>query len=359
MGTASTDERLTGFLSKFSLGLGTAQIAAPGLVNHLAGVRDDATSRLWQRIVGVRELTAFAAIEAEGARPARALWMRVGGDVKDLVLLTLAFREKRESTPRLIGAIGNVAAIAGLDLYGALRASGVTGKPAEQATEEEAMHVKASITVRKPRQEVYRFWRDLENLPSFMDHVESIEGSNGHSHWKVKAPAGTKVEWDAEVVEDRPGEALVWRSIEGSGIQNSGAVRFLDAPRNQGTEVHVEFEYNAPGGKIGEAVAKVFGEEPTQQAKDDLRRFKQVMETGFVVRSEGSPEGSTARRHIKQRPGQPLAAAPVEPAKEPPGQPVAPPPGEPAQQRPEPPLADTPVEPAAPPDQPPKRGGLS
>jgi uncharacterized membrane protein len=341
--TASTDQRLAGFLSKFSLGLGTAQIAAPGFVNQLAGIRDDATSRLWQRIVGVRELAAFAAIEAEKPRPARALWMRVGGDIKDLTLLALAYRDKRESAPRLMAAIGNVTAIAALDLYGALRASGAPEKPAEQATEEEAMHVKAAITVRKPRQEVYRFWRDLENLPTFMDHVESVEGSNGRSHWKVKAPVGAKVEWDAEVIEDRPGEALVWRSVEGSGIQNSGAVRFVDAPRDQGTEVHVEFEYDAPGGKVGEAVAKVFGEEPTQQAKDDLRRFKQVMETGFVVRSEGSPAGSTARRHIKQRPGQPLATAPVEPAKQPPGQP----------------LADTPVEPDAPPDQPRQEGGPS
>lgn len=356
MGNASTDERLTGFLSKFSLGLGTAQIAAPGLVNRLAGIRDDATSRLWQRIVGVREVTAFAAIEAEGPRPARALWMRVAGDMKDLTLLALAYRDKRESAPRLMAAVGNVAAIAALDLYGALRASGASEEPPEQATEEEAMHVKAAITVRKSRQEVYRFWRDLENLPSFMDHVESIEGNgNGRSHWKVKAPAGAKVEWDAEVVEDRPGEALVWRSIEGSGIQNSGAVRFVDAPRNQGTEVHIEFEYNAPGGKVGKAVAKVFGEEPTQQAKDDLRRFKQVMETGFVVRSEGSPEGSTARRHIKQRPGQPLASAPVEPAKQPPGQPAGDVTGEPAKQPP----TTAPVEPGAPPDPPPERGGLS
>lgn len=172
------------------------------------------------------------------------------------------------------------------------------------------MHVRAAITVRKPREEVYRFWRDLENLPSFMAHVESVEGNgNGRSHWKVTAPAGTHVEWDAEVVEDRPGEALVWRAVEGSGVQNAGAVRFLDAPRDQGTEVHVEFDYGAPGGRLGEAVAKLFGEEPTQQAKDDLRRFKQVLETGFVVRSEGSPEGSTAHRHLKQRPGQPVEEA--------------------------------------------------
>lgn len=303
MATARTDERLTRFLSTFSLGLGTVQMAAPGLVNRLAGIRDDSTARLWQRLVGARELAAFVLIEAERPRAPRALWMRAAGDAKDMALLALAYRDRRASAPRLIGAIANVAGIAALDIYAALRAS----RAPEKTTEDEAMHVKAGITVRKPREEVYRFWRDFENLPSFMYHVESIDGNgNGRTHWKVKAPAGRTVEWDAELVEDRPGEALVWRSLEGSGLQNAGAVRFLDAPRNQGTEVHVEFDYAAPGGKVGEAVAKLFGEEPTQQTKDDLRRLKQVLETGFVVRSEASPEGSTAHRHLKQRPGQPL-----------------------------------------------------
>jgi uncharacterized membrane protein len=310
VGTARTDERLGRFLGNFSLGLGTAQMAAPGLVNRLAGIRDDATARLWQRIVGGRELVAFAALEAEQPRPRRALWMRVAGDGKDLALLALAYRDRRANTPRLIAAIGNVAGIAALDIYAALRVH----RGHEQTTEDETMHVKAGITVRKPRQEVYSYWRDFENLPSFMYHVESIDGNgNGRTHWKVKAPAGRTVEWDAELVEDRPGEALVWRSVEGSEIRNAGAVRFLDAPNDQGTEVHVEFDYEAPGGKIGEAVAKLFGEEPTQQAKDDLRRFKQVLETGFVVRSEASPEGSTAHRHLWQRPGQPASAPHQEP----------------------------------------------
>lgn len=303
MESGANAERLSRFLSAFSLGLGTAQLAVPDRVNRLAGIRDDATARLWQRLVGVREVVAFAAIEAERPRPRRALWMRVAGDVKDLALLGHAWRHKRASAPRMAAALANVAGIAALDAYAAIRA---TRAPDEEPREEEPMHVKAAITVRKPREEVYRFWRDLENLPRFMAHVESVEGNgNGHSHWKVKAPAGATVEWDAEVVEDRPGEALVWRSVEGSRVQNAGAVRFLDAPRDQGTEVHVEFDYGAPGGRLGEAIAKLFGEEPTQQAKDDLRRFKQVLETGFVVRSEGSPEGSTARRHLKQRPGQP------------------------------------------------------
>lgn len=307
MERAPTDPGPTRFLSAFSLGLGMAQLAAPNRVNRLAGIRDDATSRLWQRLVGVRELAAFAAIEAERPRPARALWMRVAGDAKDLALLALAWRSRRASAPRLLGAIANVTTIAALDAYAARRASRAPDRPSE----EEAMHVKAAITLRRPRQEVYRFWRDLENLPSFMTHVEAVEtNGDGRSHWKVKAPAGATVEWDAELVEDRPGETLVWRSVEGSGVQSSGAVRFLDAPRDQGTEVHVELDYGMPGGRLAEAVAKLFGEEPTQQAKDDLRRFKQVLETGFVVISEGSPEGSTARRHLEQRPGRPPEQAP-------------------------------------------------
>jgi uncharacterized membrane protein len=282
VGSESSDDRLGRFLSAFSLGLGTAQLAAPSLVNRLAGIRDDASSRLWQRIVGVREVVAFAAIEAEQPRPVRSLWMRVAGDAMDLALLGLARRRGRAGSARLAAAGAAVAGIAALDAYAAMRA----GRRGEEPSEEEAMHVKAAITVRKPRQEVYRFWRDLENLPSFMEHVVAVEGNgDGRSHWRVKAPAGATVEWDAELVEDRPGEALVWRSLEGSGVQNSGAVRFLDAPRDQGTEVHVEFDYGAPGGRLGEAIAKLFGEEPTQQAKDDLRRLKQAMETGVEVRA--------------------------------------------------------------------------
>ena len=163
------------------------------------------------------------------------------------------------------------------------------------------IHVTKSITLMKPRAEVYRFWRELERLPSFMIHLQSVTAiGKSRSHWVANAPGGAQVEWDADIVAERENELLSWRSVEGSDIQNEGSVRFKDAPADRGTEVRVELSYDAPGGAAGAAIAKWFGEEPSQQLTDDLRRFKQVMETGEVVLSDGSlqgaGEGATAER---------------------------------------------------------------
>jgi uncharacterized membrane protein len=163
------------------------------------------------------------------------------------------------------------------------------------------IHISKSVTVMKPRAEVYSFWRQLERLPSFMIHLHSVnEVGKTRSHWVANGPGGTHVEWDAEIVAEREHELLSWRSLEGSEIQNEGSVRFADAPADRGTEVRVELSYDAPGGAAGKTIAKWFGEEPGQQLTDDLRRFKQVMETGEVVLSDGSlqgaGEGATAER---------------------------------------------------------------
>jgi uncharacterized membrane protein len=162
--------------------------------------------------------------------------------------------------------------------------------------------------VRAPA-EAYEAWHDFERLPRFMTHLESVrQTGGGRSHWKAKAPAGRTVEWDAEVVDDRPGELIAWRSLPGADVANAGTVRFSDAPGDRGTEIRLELEYSPPGGARGATVAKLFGEEPDQQARDDLRRFKQVLETGEVLRSEGTPEGQLARRVVGQRPARPPAA---------------------------------------------------
>jgi len=162
------------------------------------------------------------------------------------------------------------------------------------------LYVAKSVTINRPRQEVYDFWRALDRLPEFMIHLEAVTtGPGGRSHWVAKAPGGS-VEWDAEITEDQPGELLSWQSVEGADVANGGSVRFADAPADRGTEIHVALHYDPPGGTAGAMVAKLFGEEPSQQLLDDLRRFKQVMETGEVVRSEGSlagaGEGATAER---------------------------------------------------------------
>lgn len=167
------------------------------------------------------------------------------------------------------------------------------------------LEVRRSVTVSRSREEVYRFWRDLENLPRFMQHLEAVTSpGERRSHWIARGPAGTRIEWDAEILEDRPNELIAWRSLEKSDVRNEGVVRFTPAPADRGTEVHVELRYEAPAGKAGAAVAKLFGEEPGVQIRDDLRRFKQVMETGEVLLSDGSPEGA-GQGVSKQRAAQP------------------------------------------------------
>ena len=141
----------------------------------------------------------------------------------------------------------------------------------------EGIRVERSITVNRPQEEVYRFWRQLENLPRFMDHLESVTVlDEERSHWVAKAPAGTKVEWDASIQDEIENELIVWRSLPGSDIDNAGSVHFI--PAAEGTEVRVVLSYDPPAGKVGAAVAKLLGEEPEQQIEEDLRRFKQVVE---------------------------------------------------------------------------------
>jgi uncharacterized membrane protein len=171
------------------------------------------------------------------------------------------------------------------------------------------MELRASTTVGKDPQEVYAFWRQLERLPTFMAHVDDVTTSgDGRSHWTVSAPFGKTVEWDAETTDDVPGERIGWRSVEGADVKNAGSVVFTPAPGDRGTEVRVTIRYEMPGGKLGELVAKFFGEDPHQQLDDDLRRFKQVIETGEVVRSDGAPGGKRAGKEFPQRPAQPLTA---------------------------------------------------
>jgi len=146
------------------------------------------------------------------------------------------------------------------------------------------IRVSKSVTIKRPREAVYGFWQQLENLPRFMYHLQEVRATGkGRSHWVARAPAGQQVEWDAEIVENRPGELIAWRALPGGDIQHEGSVRFRPAPADRGTEVEVALQYDAPGGKAGALIASLFGEEPAQQIRDDLRRFKQVMETGEVV----------------------------------------------------------------------------
>jgi uncharacterized membrane protein len=145
--------------------------------------------------------------------------------------------------------------------------------------------------VGRPVEEVYAYWRDFENLPRFMRHLEVVRViDDRRSHWVARAPAGKTVEWDAEITEDRPNELIAWHSLEGADVHNGGSVRFLRAPGGRGTEVRVEIEYVPPLGKLGSKIAMLWREEPGQQVQDDLRHFKQVMETGEIVVSDATKQ---------------------------------------------------------------------
>jgi uncharacterized membrane protein len=141
--------------------------------------------------------------------------------------------------------------------------------------------LRATITVNKPAAEVYRFWRHLENHPRFMQHLESVVSTNGkRSHWVAKAPLPTPIEWDADIVTERENALLSWRSLPGADVEHAGTVRFRELPNRRGTEVRVRLEYAPPGGVVGVAVANLFKTLTEQQLKEDLRRFKQIIETG-------------------------------------------------------------------------------
>ena len=290
-------ERLARVLGWFSIGLGVPQLVAPGAVNRLVGVRNDRRNRTIMRFVGVRELAGGAGI-LDRPRPAGFLAARVAGDAMDLLLLRAALRAKGVVRQRVAAASAVVAGVAALDVV----ASAKTSRSSDPTTHGSAIRVRTAITVNRPPEAVYGHWHRLENLPQFMYHLESVQvDEGGRSRWVAKAPAGTTVEWEAEIVEDVPNELIAWRSLDGADVPNSGSVRFRPAPAGRGTEVTLELEYEPPGGAVGAAGARLFGEEPVQQVKDDLRRFKQVMETGEVVRSHGTPEGTRTQRQLFRR----------------------------------------------------------
>lgn len=280
---------LAGTLGWLSLGIGLTELLAPGEVARMVGARGDRRTRRTVRVLGLRELASGLGILGTRRRR-RWLWMRVGGDLLDLALLAAVAPARRRRSGRKVVAFSALTALTVLDAIAARRAGreGTTRTPwAGLATAPRT--TKAVVTIRRPVDEVYAFWRDLENLPRVMAHVESIERiDDRRSHWTVAGPAGATLEWDAEITEDRPGESIAWRSVGDADIDSRGFVRFVPAPGERGTEVHAEITYRAPGGRVGAMIAKLFGREPGQQAHGDLRRLKQVLETGEIVHSDSS-----------------------------------------------------------------------
>lgn len=297
-------ERLAQGLGWFSLGLGLAQIAAPGEISRLIGVPDDDENRQMMRAVGMREVASGLGILSQ-SHPEGWVWARVGGDVMDLSLLGGAWASDRTDKERVAAATVAVVGVMALDLlcgrqlteqdrhdgYAGSRSFGGRGdaRSLEDQRWSGAVHVRKSITINRPPEELYRFWRDFDNLPRFMTHMEEIRKlDDKRSHWKARGVAGFTVEWDAEITEDRPNERIAWASVAGSSVHNAGSVTFKQRPAGRGTVVEVEMRVDPPGGAIGAKIAKLFGKEPGQQVGDHLRAFKQIIETGHLTRSDAS-----------------------------------------------------------------------
>lgn len=308
MSDSSTSMLVKG-LGVASLGLGLTEVLAPKRVAALAGVDDTSRSRPVIRALGLRECGHAAALLFG---PNKLVWTRVAGDALDLALLVAGVANRGRGR-RGRGAVSAVAlaGIAGADLYVALRTSG-NGSTGRHANAPHHRALRAAVTVGRAPEDTYRAWRDLENLPAFMYHLESVtvEGAD-RSHWVsrsrlAQATTGHPLEWDAQITEDEPNKRIAWQSLPGAPVENGGSVQFTPAP-NGGTEVRVTIGYHMPGGVLGKAAATLFGESPDQQVNDDLRRFKQLLETGQVLRSDGSPEGTTALGQMHQHAAQPPA----------------------------------------------------
>lgn len=152
--------------------------------------------------------------------------------------------------------------------------------------------VEHAVTVNRPAADVYRFWRDFENLPRFMTHLVDVDTTtDGRSRWRAKGPLGITVEWHAEIVADTPNRTIGWKSLDGSDVDAAGSVHFTELPHGRGTEVRVVLKYDPPAGKVGTALAKLIGLSPEAQIKADMRRFKQIMEAGEISTVSGQPHG--------------------------------------------------------------------
>ncbi|MFC4454221.1 SRPBCC family protein [Deinococcus sonorensis] len=334
-------ERTARLLGGYSVALGSAEIFLGAALARRLGMLDR-TAQI--QLYGARELVSGALIFAR-PHPVAGVWSRVAGDLLDIGTLLPRLKADNPHRGGAAVALGMVTLTAVADLWCALQLSaapeetGVRGTVRKLVRQEtppstfnrvapglliataagvgaylalrgssaplpenlaarkdrqpkDGIEVEQAITLSLPVEQVYSFWRKLDTLPQFMTHLEQVEvKGEGQSHWVAKGPAGTRAEWDAEITEDVPNQRLAWRSVEGSSVPNEGSVQFRAAPGNRGTEVRVRLTYRPPAGALGAAFARLFGEEPHQQISQDLRRLKQLLETGMVPTNEGQSSG--------------------------------------------------------------------
>lgn len=273
---------LTQALGWFSIGLGLAEVLAPRAVGRAIGVGDQPALL---RLCGVREIVSGVGMLSE-RYPSKWAMARVAGDAIDLALLGAALRQPEANRGRIALAATAVAGVTALDVFASQQLSSV------ESAHEPIETVAKAITINSPPETIYRFWRNLENFPRFMRHLVEVKSTGERtSHWVAKAPAGMHVEWDAEIVEDEANSRIAWRTLPNSSVEHEGVVSFESAAGGRGTIVRVSMSYVPPAGKLGVHVARLFGEEPDLQIDGDLRRMKQLIETGEIATTEGQPVG--------------------------------------------------------------------
>lgn len=280
-----------------SAGTGVPLLLAPGGFSRALGVGDGPRERAAAAVAGVRQVAVGAGL-LRWPSPVW-LWARVGGDVMDLAWLGCVLKRSNNYDKRRTAAVMvALAGITGADVYAA------TTRSPRRAE----VRLTASVTVVTPAMQAYDLWRRLEILPSFMAHLDEVSLTGPvTSHWRASAPFGRTVEWDADITGDVAGECLAWRSLDNPAIYSEGDVRFTPAPGGRGTEVHVTLRYSISAARLAAASARYFGKYPSLHLDDDLRRFKQLAETGEVVMSEGALAGKRARRGFSQHPARPLS----------------------------------------------------
>ncbi|MDC8760825.1 SRPBCC family protein [Janthinobacterium fluminis] len=279
----SRGERLATALGWLSIGVGLAHLLAPRAVAKAAGLP---VAPLLMRAMGVRAMVCGLGLLNQ---PASALWRwsRVAGDAADLLTLGMAARAPGSAPARLAATAVVVTGVAALDVLACARAAPASAAGALAGGANPPL--RKTVAVNRMPDECYEFWRDLERLPRFMPHLESVRRIDARrSHWKARGPAGG-IEWDADITEDVPGQRLAWRSLGAAGLDHHGLVEFAPGPGGRGTLLKMSMQYAAPGGKAD--AARLFGAEPARQIEQDLRRFKQLLEAGEVATTDGQAAG--------------------------------------------------------------------
>lgn len=295
------EDQLASGLGWFSIGLGLAEVLAPGPMARLIGVSDSNKTRQLLRAYGVREITAGLGLLTR-PRPAGWMWSRVAGDALDLATLVSSMSEGHGDRARTAAATAAVVGVTILDVIGGMKlstpppSSGTPEKPADGT-------VVQTIIVNRSPEEAYGFWHDFANLPKFMTYLDSVEmRGDKQSHWRARGPVGASVEWDAETTADEPNRRIAWKSAQGSTFSNEGSVQFEPAAGDRGTMVRVEMRFLPASAMFASAFRTMMGGDLKRRIKHDLRNFKQMLELGEVTQSDASI-------HEGMHPAQPEFAA--------------------------------------------------